>query len=163
MDTDHKFDPDIVGRLVRLADYAQVDVLSAVYQMKSAPHVPVVFQWIKLHEDASPTLQPMWWDLEHDDGPRPKLLEIGSAGAGCLFIRRSVFDRIAATGENPFDHTQGFSEDHSFFLRCKELGIKCYAALDIHSYHLRVAPVTLDDLDTETLVTSQGHYVGGFH
>jgi hypothetical protein len=156
-DTDHVFDPDIVARLVRTADEYGLDVLSAVYQMKQAPHVPVLFQWAEV--SGKPGLQPL---ATWPDGVR--VLQIGSAGAGCLFVRRSVFDRLSEAyhGVGAFDKIHPFSEDHSFFLRCKEQGIHCYAAMQIHSHHLRVAPVTLDDLDGQGLQVSPQFAVEGF-
>ena len=155
MDTDHRFDPDIIARLVRTADDSGVDVLSAVYQMKNAPHVPVLFQWVG---DSPKGLQPLaTWPKE------AKVLQIGSAGAGCLFVRRSVFDRLAEQGGGPFDKIGIFSEDHSFFKRCADAGIPCYAAMDIQSNHLRVVPVTDDDLPKPgELMTSELFPVGGF-
>jgi len=158
-DTDHEFDPDIVTRLVRLADECDIDVLSAVYQMKQHPHVPVIFQWVRTSEDSQELgLQPMArWDKN------AALLQIGSAGAGCLFVRRKVFDMIIKKyAEGPFDKIHPFSEDHSFFVRCRELGIKCYAAMKVHSNHLRVVPVTLDDLNDEELQISEEFPVGGY-
>ncbi len=156
MDTDHAFDPDIVARLVRLADTYRVDVLSAVYQMKTAPHVPVLFQWV----GDTPGLQPMAvWPKD------AKVLQIGSAGGGCLFVRRSVFDKLAVAypGYGAFDKTHPFSEDHSFFLRCKEQNIPCYAAMHVHSHHLRVVTVTEDDLPKMgELPISELFPVGGF-
>ena len=150
MDTDHQFDPDIVARLVRLAEKHHVDVISAVYQMKAPPHVPVLFQWV-----GEESLQPMWWT---DNGA--SLVEIGSSGGGCLFVRRSVFDRLAV--DRPFEKIGVLSEDHSFFKRCKEKDIKCYAALKVHSHHLRVVPVTMADAVHVGLMQSEGRYVEGF-
>lgn len=155
MDTDHRFDPDIVARLVRTADEAGVDVLSAVYQMKQSPHVPVLFQWV------GEGLQPMGsWPSD------VRVLQIGSAGAGCLFVRRKVFDALANAypNTNPFDKVHPFSEDHSFFLRCKEQGIPCYAAMHIASDHLRVVPVTSADLPQpgELMIAMMAEPVGGF-
>lgn len=159
-DTDHEFDPDIVARLVRLADMYEVDVLSGVYQMKTPPHVPVLFQWVKTCDDHDEFgLQPMVkWDK------RAQLMQIGSAGAGCLFVRRKVFDAIAREwpNEGAFDKIHPFSEDHSFFIRCRKLGIKAYAAMNVHCNHLRVAPVTLDDLHCDELQISDLFQVGAF-
>ncbi len=156
MDTDHSFDPDIVARLVRTADAYGVDVLSAVYQMKMAPHVPVLFQWL----GTPPGLQPLArWPED------ARVLQIGSAGGGCLFVRRSVFDRLAEAypGYGAFDKLHPFSEDHSFFLRCKEQEIPCYAAMHIHSAHLRVVPTTMTDLDDRGMMISDLFPVQGFH
>lgn len=159
-DTDHEFDPDIVARLLNLADAYEVDVLSGVYQMKTSPHVPVLFQWVKISEEGEELgLQPMVkWDK------RATLVQIGSAGAGCLFIRRKVFDQIATEwpDEGPFDKIHPFSEDHSFFIRCKKLGIKAYAAMHVHCNHLRVFPVTLDDLHHDELQVSELFQMGAF-
>jgi len=158
MDTDHSFDPDIVARLVRTADLYEVDVLSAVYQMKQPPHVPVLFQWVGA-EEGTKGLQPLAsWP---DDA---KVLQIGSAGAGCLFVRRSVFDRLSeqTPSRGAFDKTHPFSEDHSFFLRCLNAGIDCYAAMDVHSSHLRIAPVTMEDRQTDGLYQSDQFAVKGF-
>ncbi len=140
LDTDHVFEPDLVARLVHTADKYGVDVLSGFYQMKTSPHVPVLFQWVG-PEDA-PGLQPLaTWP------PEVKVLEVGSAGAGCLFVRRGVFERVTTElGEQPFDKIFPYSEDHSFFLRLKRLNIPAYAALNIDYPHLRIGPVTAADL-----------------
>lgn len=159
MDTDHQFEPDVIRRLVETADRYGVDVLSAVYQLKQAPHVPVLYQWVKVSADGPLGLQPMArWPTD------AALVQIGSAGAGCLFVRRSVFDRLATAypGVGAFDRVGLFSEDHSFFLRCREHEIKCYAAMQIHSHHLRVVPVTLEDLDDRGLQVSELFPVEGF-
>lgn len=156
LDTDHEFDPDIVARLVRLADVNDIDVLSGFYQFKNGPCGPVLFQWVGDDPDRQ-ALHPMieW------PGDVP-LLQVGSAGAGCLLVRRSVFDRIAREwpGSGAFDRIPPFSEDHSFFVRCKKLGIACYAAMHVRSDHLRVQPVTPDQFDSSGL-TSANIEVGG--
>lgn len=140
LDTDHVFEPDIVQRLVYTADKLGIDVLSGIYQMKSPPHLPVIYQWVGPED--SPGLQPMaMWD------EKLKVVEIGSAGGGCLFVRRSVFDQITSElKEEPFDRIHPFSEDHSFFIRLKKLGIKAYAALNIECNHLKVTSIGFQDL-----------------
>jgi hypothetical protein len=143
MDTDHAFEPDIIARLVRLADECEIDVLSGLYQQKGTPHVPVLYRWGDVGGKQMP--QPIVkWPKE------ARVIPIGSAGGGCLFVRRNVFDKIAdANSEGPFDKIHPYSEDHSFFYRCKELGIPCYAAPRIESRHLRIMPVTMEDFDSD--------------
>lgn len=147
LDTDHEFPPDIIDRLLFSANEYKVDVLSGVYQFKAYPHMPVLFQWVKSQQNNDKVLQPMCnWSKDCN------LLEIGSAGGGVLFIRRSVFDRIEnKLKEQPFDRRLGLSEDHSFFWRCNKLGIKCFADMRLQANHLRVSPVTLDDYDPSDL------------
>lgn len=157
LDTDHTFDPDIVARLVNYADRLEIDVLSAIYQMKNQPHVPVLYQWIGSED--MPGLQPMaQWDRQL------KVVQVGSAGAGCLFVRRRIFDRITKElKEQPFDRIGAYSEDHSFFLRLKQLNIPAYAALQVECNHLRVTPITLNDLpEIDMMTTSEPFRVRGF-
>ncbi len=124
--------------------------------MKQEPHVPVLYQWIKIGEKDG--LQPLArWDKSC------KVLQIGSAGAGCLFVRRNVFDRIVSElGEQPFDKIHPYSEDHSFFHRLKRLGIKAFADMSIESRHLKIEPVPLSKIDTEQLSVGEGFYVQGY-
>lgn len=151
-DCDHTFECDVAHRLVRLADEAGVDVVSALYQFKHDPHSPVAF-----HYDERGSRPISSWSQE------AKLIEIGATGAGCLFVRRSVFDRIAAEcTDQPFTRFVGWSEDHSFFRRCHELGIKTYLAPKIECHHLIVRPVTLEDYQVEHQRTETSHLVGGF-
>lgn len=156
LDTDHQFEPDLVGRLLRTADDYQLDVLTGVYQLKNPPHVPVLYQFVDI--GGKEGLQPMArWPQE------ARVLQIGSAGGGCLFVRRSVFDKIAEHFKcGAFDKIKGYSEDHSFFCRCRELEIKAYVATKVESNHLRVAPVTMDDLDDSQLKVGELFQVGGF-
>lgn len=149
LDTDHMFDPDIVGRLLRLANKYEIDVLSGLYQLKNPPHLPVLYQWVSGDKGKTFGLQPIaQWKAQPDFEGRAELMRIGSAGGGCLFVRRSVFDRISRKYNcGPFDKVGVFSEDHSFFHRLRELEIPAYAAMNVHCNHLRVAPVTLNDLD----------------
>ena len=95
--------------------------------------------------------------------PDAKLLEIGATGAGCLFVRRSVFDRIAREcPDQPFTRFVGYSEDHSFFRRCHELGIQTYLAPKIQCHHLRVHPISLDDYEMEHTRSENSYSVGGY-
>lgn len=154
-DTDHMFDPDIVARMIRTANEYEVDVLSAVYQLKNPPHVPVLYQWVNVGNKLG--LQPMArWDKN------AKLIQIGSAGGGCLFVRRKVFDILSKYSDGPFDKQYPYSEDHSFFKKCRECDIKCYAAMNIYCNHLRIIPVTLSDLDDSGLEISNPFQVRGF-
>lgn len=152
-DTDHTFDCDIAHRLVRLADEAGVDVVSGVYQFKHAPHSPVAF-----HYDENGASRPIAsWSKE------AKLLEVGATGAGCLFVRRSVFDKISKEcTDQPFTRFVGWSEDHSFFRRCHEVGIKTYLAPHLECNHLRVHQISLDEYEMDDQMAEAQFAVGGF-
>ena len=145
LDTDHSFEPDLVVRMDNIMNRHDIDVLTGLYQYKSAPHAPVLY-W---HDEPGMAYSPLGgWDK--DKGIQA--IECKSAGAGCLMVRRSVYERIEnELDEGPFDIIHPFSEDHSFFRRLEKLDIKAYFAPEIHSYHLAISEITLDDYDTNAV------------
>jgi hypothetical protein len=133
-DTDHEFEPDIVSRMVRLVWKWDVDVLTAVYRYRVPPYFPNLFWWDDTTQ-AFVKIASMDWDVP--------LTEIKCSGAGCLLVRRKVFDRIREElKEEPFDIIHPYSEDFSFYRRCMKLGIKTYVAPRIYSSHLVVNAIT---------------------
>lgn len=144
LDTDHEPEPDICARLIRAADGYGLDVLTGLYLLKHPPHYPVLYEWMDGTDPEAkhPLLrQVTGWTLGKG------FLEVGSAGGGCLFVRRAVFDAMREEfGGMPFDRIPPYSEDHSFFLRCRKLGIKAWAATHIESPHLRTVQVTSADM-----------------
>lgn len=136
LDTDHAFEPDLCVQLVTLANTLNLDVLTAIYCHRASPNVPVIYNWGGPNDDA---VQPMaWWSKE------ARVLQIGSAGAGTLFVRRSVFERILnELKEEPFTRFDNLGEDHSFAKRLKKLGIPMYAAMNVESRHLQVKAIPL--------------------
>src|SRR5262245_54361146 len=77
LDTDHEPDSDIAVRLVYQMQRVDAAVIVGVYCHRAAPGSPVLYQW---NDDASLVLPIADWD----EGA--ELLEVGSAGAGCLLV-----------------------------------------------------------------------------
>lgn len=147
LDVDHKFDPDLVARMILMMDKHKIDVLSGIYQFKSPPHMPVMYLY---NEETKGNGLMGKWDNNVD------LFEIGSSGAGCLMVRRSVFEKIKMKlKENPFDISEPYSEDHSFFHRLRKLKIKAYCSPKIFCNHLVIKEITINDYDTSGLVFSK--------
>lgn len=152
VDADHRFDPDLCARLVHLMKKHDVDVLSGLYVYKGEPHAPVIFQWVG----------DVGYSAIGDWDRRAEIFEIGSAGAGSLLVRRRVFDRIKAELRcGPFDVEPPFSEDHSFFNRCRKLGVKCYCAPLVEVEHLTVVGRNLRDYKVEEQVLGPRREVEG--
>jgi glycosyltransferase involved in cell wall biosynthesis len=153
LDTDHVFEPDIAVRMLHMMNKHDVDVLTGLYQFRNAPHSPVLFTI----SDDGKTLSAIGdWD------PGVELLQVGSAGGGCLMVRRKVYDRIRDELKcGPFDISYPFSEDHSFFFRLNTLGIKAYCALNIKANHLGYKEIGLDDYDKSILAMSERSMVEG--
>ena len=136
LDTDHVFEPDILHRLLTSMTEADIDVITGMYQFKKKPYSPVVYG--KNVQGNTQAL--IFWSEE------AKLFRIEAAGAGCLLVKRKVFDRIRnELGKEPFDRIEGYSEDHSFFKRLKELDIKAFCDPRVECNHVVVQPICLDD------------------
>src|SRR5947209_6858142 len=119
LDMDHAPEPDLLLRLVLHAKKYDAGVLASTYLHKIAPHSPVLYQW----DDLGDALQPIG-----DWAPEAEAFQIGSAGAGGLFIHRRVIDRIREElHEGAFAIIPPFGEDNSFFKRLQRLGIAAYA------------------------------------
>jgi len=147
LDTDHVFDPDIAARLLNVMNINNIDVITALYQYRTHPHSPVIYQWTDKGLEAI-------GDWDRLDGPY--LIPIGSSGAGCLMIKRTVFEKIKKElKEGPFDIVHPYGEDHSFFKRLKTLGIKAYCAPHIESHHIQIKQLSIDnDYDKNKAVLS---------
>lgn len=138
-DTDHTFAPDMLDRLLRIKEELKAPVISAIYQYKHHPHSPVLGLW-------GPNDLP----LPIYEFPRDvKAFPVGTVGAGGILIDREVFQKIAETGEQPFDTIGGLSEDYSFCLRCKRLGIPIYVCPRVETHHLVQTALSVDDYSVD--------------
>jgi GT2 family glycosyltransferase len=148
LDTDHSFDPDLCSRMVGLIKKWDVDVLTAVYRYKVHPYLPNLFRWNE-ETQGYVTIAQLDWNTP--------LTQVDCFGGGCSLVRRSVFEAIRKTGEEPFeimpspDGKRMYSEDFSFCTRLRKLGIKAYVSPFIESAHLRIHPVTHKDFDPSSV------------
>lgn len=147
-DTDHAFDPDIVCRMVALANQYGVDVLTGMYRYKNFPHLPTLYWY---NENAK------GFSIIAELDSRAPIQQVDCAGGGCLMVRRRVFDRIAKElKEQPFDIIAPWSEDFSFFYRCRMLKIPVFAAPNIESRHLMPREITSKDYNREAAGVMRG-------
>jgi len=137
LDTDHQFEPDLLARLINVATQTEADVVVGMYQFRQHPHSPVLYR--RLEDGFYPLVE---WDRQ------ATAMIVDSAGGGCLWAKRKVFDRIKTElKEKPFARYEELSEDHSFFLRLRKLEIPVVCAPKVECHHLRIAPVTMADYD----------------
>ena len=131
IDSDETFEPDMLLRMIQLFDGNKLDVLCGLYHMKQAPHNPVLYQYQEGEYKAI---------LNWGQRDEVRLLPIGAAGAGCLLVRRSVFDRMRAEFNcEPFDACPPYKwDDFNFFERCRRMGIQAYCAPLIEAEHLAI-------------------------
>jgi hypothetical protein len=111
--------------------------------------------------------------IEKEGGPWPlgdwdrsaTAIEVCAAGAGCLWVKRTVFDRIQKElKEKPFDRRGGMGEDHSFFRRLHELegDVKVVCNPRIECHHLQVRALSVDDYDPESVELNKPQPVNGY-
>lgn len=137
LDTDHVFEPDLAARMVNIMYTYDLQVLTGIYLQKGEPHMPVIYHWEK--GDLNPKQIGDWEDKENHIFP------IGSAGGGCLLIRKNVLNEIKIKlKESPFDIISPLGEDHSFFKRLQKLNIQAFCAPFIESNHLSVHKLELE-------------------
>lgn len=147
LDTDHQFAPDMLDRLLFFKNKYNCRVINGIYQYKFPPHNPVMNLWGGNNE-VIPILD---WDREAD------ILEIGSCGAGCLLVDLDVYQEVINKFNTmPFTTIQGLSEDYSFFLRCKELGITCYMAPKVQCHHVITTPLSIEDYQPKLNMNVKG-------
>ena len=140
LDIDMTFEPDICARLLLHLERDGADAVTGVYVFKGPLHSPVLYT-----SDGKSGLAPIG-DWDRPQNAEAYLMPIESAGAGCLMVRRSVLDQIAADSKSgPFDIEPPYGEDHSFFRRLKKSGCKAYASPTIRCGHLAWRAWTLDD------------------
>jgi hypothetical protein len=151
-DTDHEPPPDLLVRMLHRAESLDLDVLTGVYRFKGKPHGPVLFA----RNPESDLILPI---AKYPQG----IFRVAASGAGCLFVRRAVFDRIESElHENPFDRYAGLSEDHSFCRRLETLQIPLWCDGRIECPHLRTTSVGPDDEDMSGFVESPAFPTEGF-
>lgn len=133
LDSDNRFAPDLLHRMLARMYRHDLDVLVGMYQFKTRPHSPVLFKWNK--ELGVPSRLIDFWAQEVDEF---NYFPVECAGAGCLLIRDRVFVRILEElKSNPFDIIPPLGEDFSFFKRLQQLDIQAVCDPSIHVEHLR--------------------------
>lgn len=135
LDTDHQFAADMLHRLLFLKTKYNLPVISVIYGYKMPPHGPVMGIW-----GENDRLLPVF------DYPRDTdIIAVGAVGGGGLLVDKEVYQKIYETGEEPFDCIGGLSEDYSFCLRCKRLGIPIHVAPNVQSHHLVPHAISMND------------------
>lgn len=156
LDTDHQFAPDLCLRLLDRLNVCEADVIVGLYQHRQWPHAPVLYL-----KNAEQLYAPIGaWG---GDGAPADVFTVDSAGAGCLLVRRRVFDRIRdELHEGPFDIRPPFGEDHSFAKRCEQLGIPIVCDPRIECHHLQVRPISMADYDPSAVLLDAPRSIVGY-
>lgn len=158
VDTDETFDPDIVEKLIKSADPTDKPIISGLvmaYRPESKLPVTPACNLLDGDRPVAPPFIPA-------DNP----WKVAGVGAGCLFVHRSVYEKIQADG--PESHTPWFQnapwtrtnddgttqpdtmgEDYVFSLRAIHAGYDLYVDTDIRCGHRKVYEFTVRDFWTQ--------------
>lgn len=119
MDDDQVFAPDTLTRLLA----HNLDIVSGLYVSREAPFIPHAYD--AEDERGWCTFRPL---KKGDAG----LCEVKSVGAGCMLVRRNVFEAMPRPwwrlGQITMD---GWGDDHNFCHRAREAGFKVWVDLEI--------------------------------
>lgn len=155
IDTDMGFPPDIVDRLVEVADPVKRPIVGALAFTQRETHedgiggwrckaAPTVFDWVHVGEQKGFAIR---WDY-----PRNTVTQCAGTGSACVLIHRSVFERIfekygAAWYDKSYNHTmkQQTSEDLSFCMRAVSLDIPVFVHTGVKTSHQKTLWVSEED------------------
>jgi len=141
VDADHVFEADSAYRLIRHMEEYEAPVITGMYFRKKYPFHPEAHIYHKETGRFSPCTA---WD---DD-----VVRVDAAGAGFLAVRRDVFDQIAVDlGEQPFSIMGNYSEDFSFFMRLRKLGIPTLLDTTVQIGHLRSEIIDISNFDNSEI------------
>ena len=155
IDSDMGFSPDIVDRLMEVADPKERPIVGALAFTQRETHddgiggwrcraAPTVFDWVHVDEQRGFAIR---WDY-----PRDTVTQCAGTGSACVLIHRSVFERIfekygAAWYDKSYNHTmkQQTSEDLSFCMRAISLDIPVHVHTGVKTSHQKTVWLSEED------------------
>ena len=139
LDSDMKFEPDLMKRLSDDMDEYNLDYVSGLYFMRKYPTSPVIYK--TLIYDRQPD-QIRTKAEAYMDYPQDQLFEIDGSGFGAVLMKASVIKAVWDTFGMPFSPLMGLGEDMSFCWRAKQIGIKMWCDSRVKLGHLGTFEVT---------------------
>jgi GT2 family glycosyltransferase len=133
LDSDMAFDPDLIDRLLEIADPATRPVVGPLcYSVNHDGAFPVAYRMV----DGRFAL--------HTSPPENTLMQVDGLGAACLLVHRSVFEKVRDESAWPgrwfdtlFLDDQPLGEDLSFMLRLRAAGIPVHVHTGIPIRHMK--------------------------
>ena len=116
--------PDAILRLLK----HDLPIVSGLYCRRSEPHYPII---INMNRDNRKVLG-FTYPYEMNP-PKDKLVECDAVGAGCLLIKREVFEKMPQPW---FKVGQYHGEDIYFCLQAKEAGYKILVDTGVECMHV---------------------------
>lgn len=156
VDDDMTFDRDVLERFLKVADPDTRPIVGGLAFATGRDGIfPTLFK-------LDPTIN---GPTRFDAWPLDELVEVDGTGAACLFIHRSVFEKMAEVHPKPwqwFQETtlgeQSVGEDMTFCLRARALGIPIFVDTSIKFGHVKPRIINEDEyfrwVDTHRIVVT---------
>lgn len=151
LDADMTFEPDVLERMMQIADPRQVPILGglAFGGGRANDPFPTIYKLTekRVGEYNYPSVEKVY------DYPRDTLVKVGATGAACLLVHRSVlgamknaFEYLADGRRNPYPwfpegvhgaEGEGWGEDTAFCLRAFAIGAPVHVHTGIRFGHIK--------------------------
>ena len=136
MDDDMVYPPHaIVHAVNQLEKHPEISILSGLYFERRLPHTPQVYE-----EAVEPDLRGKYWpvvDYAERAGP-DGLLQVDACGAGFLFVRRGVFEKLKRPW---FVFLDRMGEDFYFCRKARAAGYQVWADVGLKAGHMGVVEI----------------------
>ena len=152
IDTDMGFEPDVVDRLLEVADPETRPIVGGLCfaQKQTVPDgmggwrtalAPTIYDWTTIEATGETGF------LSRREYPVNSLIQCAGTGSACILIHRSVFERLAADGKgdwydripNRTANNRLLGEDLSFCLRAGSEGIPVHIHTGVRTTHFKPA------------------------
>ncbi len=128
-------DDDVVPPITALTDLIETGkkCVTGLYHFKEEPYAPVWYQHPVFDEEKEVMTYKQMWKI-----PSEGLVELASAGLGCMLVHRDVIEKI----EQPAFSLHESAEDHGFTRRVIDAGFKLYGHPGVQCTHVHTMGVT---------------------
>lgn len=137
LDSDMKFEPDLLEKMIAKMDKFGIDILSGLYFRRVPPFTPVAFDQLDLDENGNCVHH----NIDHVPGG---FLQIAGCGFGCVLMKVDVLLDVIATFRDAFSPFPGVGEDLSFCIRARKCGHSIWLDPSIELGHCGHNVITRD-------------------
>lgn len=135
LDSDMKFDPDLLVRMYDTLTENNLDILTGLYFRRTSPYSPVIFDRLDFEDDVC-----KWTDWTGKDLP-DGLFEVGGCGFGCVLMKTDVFFDVQGKFGDMFGPIAKVGEDLSFCWRARQCDYKVFCDPSIICGHVGYAVI----------------------
>lgn len=147
LDSDMRFEPDLLEKLSADLEETGADMVSAFYTTRKDRIKPVIYSKCGYVTVKGNEVRPI--AQTYYDYPKDSLFEVEAVGFGGVLMKAPLLEEVGKKYGLPFAPILGFGEDLSFCLRVRELGKKIYCDSRIKMGHIGGHIYTEDDLEEE--------------